>query len=112
MALTAGQANPYKDGSIALTTTAKNFITDAADFGFTALEVQAADVVHITVFTNNLRYTYTGTTVTAGTGHLGVSGTDVFFRGKEQIKKASIISETGTCDLWVTLLTFGIPVIS
>ncbi len=109
MAQSAGVLIPIEDGTILLSSTAKSFIVDFADFGFTLDEVNKADVIHIRVYDNPIRYRYAGTTVTTTTGYSVAAGDEFELVGKPIIQGFTCIAESTDANLWITLTTYGLP---
>jgi hypothetical protein len=88
---------------------AKSVYSNAVDFNFTLDEVKRADQLLITVYNNAIRYRLSDDDATPTIGHSVSSGTTFVISGKTAIKKLTMISSTGTADVFVTLLTFGAP---
>lgn len=107
----AGALNPIIDGDVTVSSTALNFRDDYATFGFTEAQALKADVIHIRVYTNTIRYTYApGTTVTNSTGYAVDAGNELELVGKEIIRNFTMIAESSDATVYFTLSTYGLPV--
>ena len=78
--------------------------TLAADFGFSAAQLAAADVAIISTFTNNCNVLWDGTDPTATFGHPLTAGlTTIAFGGNAKINLVKVVSQTGTANVTITL---------
>jgi hypothetical protein len=78
--------------------------TLAADFGFSAAQLAAADVVVVSTFTNNANVLWDGSTPTATFGHPLTAGLTILsFSGNAKINLLQVVSQTGTTNVTVTL---------
>lgn len=108
----AAAAIPFRDGTIDVTTSTVLFPFHETDnFGsdFTVEDIETADVLSIRVYNESVRYRYAGVAVTSDTGIVIDMDNDIQITGKEAIRRFSIIGNSGTATLWITLFTFGIP---
>lgn len=97
---------PFRDGELEVDDSTA--LSPRSDFGFDEADILAADVIHIHVYDNGVRYRYAGV-VDASTGLKADIDDDIEIAGKEAISRFSIIGDGGTATLWITLLTYGIP---
>lgn len=106
----AAAAIPYVDSAalISVTTTVKTFYTDYADFGFTQAQIEAADIILISMSGTTSRYRYVDPATTT-VGYPVADGETLEIKGKSRISTLSIIAQSGTANTFVTLLTYGIP---
>lgn len=108
----AGNLNPFIDtgeSTITVSSTALNLMDDFTTFGFTLNQVMSADVVHIKVYDSAIRYRYTGNDATATSGYSVGANAELELVGKHIIRKFSMIAESADAEVYITLLTFGIP---
>lgn len=79
----------------------------AVAIGFSAAEVDTADVMYISVEGNAVRWAVGVTNPTASIGHAIAVGGDFTLRGRELIKAFQIVSQTGTATVHITLFSRG-----
>ncbi len=74
-----------------------------AAFGFSDEELNGADVARMTAYSANIRYAEVGAPVVVSGGHLVEANKTVFVIGKEAINGMTVIAESGSPTLTVTL---------
>lgn len=104
----SGVLNPIVEGSITISSTAKNFRADFADFGITEDQVKQADVIHMRVSTSPIRYRYGGGTATNSTGFKLNTDSEIQLVGQFIIRNFSMIAESTDATVWFTLLKYGL----
>lgn len=111
MAQVSGVLTPYVD-SVTATTISSTALT-LVDLNFSQAQVDAADVVHVRVYDQTIRYRYArSATATSTTGYAVDAGQEFELSGKQIIAGFTIIAETTDATVWITLSTFGIAPIA
>lgn len=76
---------------------------DLTAFGFSAEEQNGADMALLTSYSANIRYSMVGSPVVASGGHLVEANKDRWVGGRENIAGLSVIAESGSPTLTITL---------
>lgn len=76
---------------------------DMTAFGFSSDELNGADAALLTAFTANIRYSMIGSAVVTSGGHLVESNKDRWIGGKENVNALTVIAESGSPVLTITL---------
>lgn len=98
----------YIDSGLTISSVALNIIDDHALFGFSLDQLTSADVIHISVYNNPVRYRFDGTVVTNSNGFYIAPDNDIIIEGNELIQNLSFIRHSLDAYMWVTLMTYGI----
>lgn len=93
----------YVDQHVTVGTTAVTL----EQLGFSHEDITKADSAHVSVTLRNVRYWYTGSIPTAVQGHPIYEGAERIIRGRENIRRLTLISESGNASVAITLGSFG-----
>jgi hypothetical protein len=78
-------------------------VTDMTTFGFSSDDLNGADAALLTAYTANVRYSMIGPSVVASGGHLVEANKDRWIGGRENITALTVIAESGSPVLTITL---------